>query len=1157
LTARQSGEAAAEQTAGQLRTSVNGNEPFLKRQLSVRERFARPSFYAGLSTQELAASPRERWEAVMMGAREDVSVETVEDLASVMTKEPPARAESEKENIAISTPRTTRHVARRSISQPIILQAPYPTPVTAKAVRRVNSISIGTPTEPTEPNHSGSNNVAVDASRLSSSEDDIASLIAASGSAEAALQKVLEEKRSVAARSEQLWRLVEKQRAMMLDLNKNLERALKEKDRYRQKLKETLSNNPSAITSTDNEIGSRAGSIDLDAMPGTPQNRRLDKLQAGASPQTPPGSGVVTPAMYKPSSTVDDSPLSSHQRNESVLSDTGSVMVLEATPVKISPLTRATAKNMSRPETPQDVPPPRLIMPTSTPKDQRPQSRKGPPTPLNLTAKPKQIQVAVEEQNGFYSDSDYSDSPTQLPTPAERGRRRTRNEDDNGRKGAEPQGAQWSPSTKSSNKSKAQFSNDISLAKLEPLAPVEDMILPSRPLTSGLPASPRPRPQPVMSRSDAGGTATISYSLFAPLQSPGLPMSPRPIDRPLNPPMPRAPKTPLPIHTPLTEAFTMAGLPLSPREPRQFLQLPSLGPIDMPSFSSTVMDDVSSMKSRSTSIATEDTALTQQNRDDSDFVSSDNDAVYRGLVSDAYPGLLLPPHALRRIEIKISCPADDSPRHDSPVQVMQKSTDAFTLEVVRRSDQRKLWTAEKLMSGLPTMHHSVKSTCNLPAMLPQDSSFADQVKVNTQLRQAALTQYFKVLLDTQLDDTAALIVCRYLSTHVLDGSGSVSPSPSDHDSAVAMSSSTFDNRRKSGFLSKKSNTFGSWKSRYFALEGPLLKYYVEPVGDVLGSINLVNARIARERNPGSAEYKHVFLILETKRDGFSSSAKHVLCAASDEARDDWIEALLPHTVAERTQPTQSQDGHQPRKLSKVVTATADNPRLRAVGYDSTVAASAPVIGNPLQTALLSPTLDSPSGSSISLGVPQHDNIRGPSFDEAVLASETTSGKKRGHSKKRSLFGFRSNKSSEDNGSSSSHKHERSLSRHRPTASKAFSLSSKVVFGAPLAEAAKHFGPQGVDVLLPAPVFRCIEYLEYKQAINEEGIFRLSGANLTIKALKERFNNEGDVKLVQDGQYYDVHAVASLLKAYLRDLPESVLTQAMQVEFINAMGKCRS
>lgn len=552
-------------------------------------------------------------------------------------------------------------------------------------------------------------------------------------------------------------------------------------------------------------------------------------------------------------------------------------------------------------------------------------------------------------------------------------------------------------------------------------------------------------------------------------------------------------------------------------------------------------------------------------------MSSQHQAVESGLVSDAYPGLLLPPSALKLVEIRISCTTDETPRHDSPVQLTQEYTDAFSLDVVRRSNQRKLWTTEKVMSELPHMHHSIKSTCNLPAMLPQDSPFANEVRVNAQLRQAALTQYFKVLLETPLDDAAALIVCRYLSTHVIDGSGDVSPSPSDHDSAVAMGSSTFGSRRKSGFLSKKSSTFGNWKSRYFALDGPVLKYYLEPGSEMLGSINLPNARIARERNPGSSDYKHVFLILEQKRDGFSSSAKHVLCDVSDEARDEWIEAMLPHTVPDRPtkpqllSPQADSDGHQPQKLSKAPNgATESSPHLQAVGYDSTVAAPPPFIGTlssrnafTSQTALLSPAIDSPSSSNLS--IPQSSNTRGPSFDETSQATalpEVASGKKeqkRGHSKKRSLFGFRTNKSSDDSGSSSSHKHERSLSRHRSTASKAF-MSSKVVFGAPLAEAAKYFPPQGVDVLLPAPVFRCIEYLEHRQAATEEGIFRLSGANLTIKALKEKFNSEGDVKLIQESQYYDVHAVASLLKAYLRDLPESVLTQAMQTEFINAMGR---
>jgi RalA-binding protein 1 len=41
--------------------------------------------------------------------------------------------------------------------------------------------------------------------------------------------------------------------------------------------------------------------------------------------------------------------------------------------------------------------------------------------------------------------------------------------------------------------------------------------------------------------------------------------------------------------------------------------------------------------------------------------------------------------------------------------------------------------------------------------------------------------------------------------------------------------------------------------------------------------------------------------------------------------------------------------------------------------------------------------------------------------------------------------------------------------------------------------------------LPAIVFRCIQYLESKEADQEEGIYRLSGSSAVIKSLKDRFN----------------------------------------------------
>ncbi|TKA62747.1 hypothetical protein B0A49_12452, partial [Cryomyces minteri] len=111
--------------------------------------------------------------------------------------------------------------------------------------------------------------------------------------------------------------------------------------------------------------------------------------------------------------------------------------------------------------------------------------------------------------------------------------------------------------------------------------------------------------------------------------------------------------------------------------------------------------------------------------------------------------------------------------------------------------------------------------------------------------------------------------------------------------------------------------------------------------------------------------------------------------------------------------------------------------------------------------------------------------------------------------------------------------------------------NRQIFGIPLAEAVEISPPIGVDVYLPAVIYRCIEYLHAKHATSEEGIFRLSGSNVVIKELKARFHRQGDVKLL-DGQYYDVHAVASLLKQYLRDLPSSILTRDLHIDFLRVL-----
>lgn len=61
-------------------------------------------------------------------------------------------------------------------------------------------------------------------------------------------------------------------------------------------------------------------------------------------------------------------------------------------------------------------------------------------------------------------------------------------------------------------------------------------------------------------------------------------------------------------------------------------------------------------------------------------------------------------------------------------------------------------------------------------------------------------------------------------------------------------------------------------------------------------------------------------------------------------------------------------------------------------------------------------------------------------------------------------------------------------------------------------------------------------------------FRLPGRNLLIKELKERFDSAE--RVVFDSEEVDVHTVASLLKLYLRELPQSVIPADYYQKFMN-------
>ncbi|XP_036337737.1 rho GTPase-activating protein 68F isoform X2 [Rhagoletis pomonella] len=96
------------------------------------------------------------------------------------------------------------------------------------------------------------------------------------------------------------------------------------------------------------------------------------------------------------------------------------------------------------------------------------------------------------------------------------------------------------------------------------------------------------------------------------------------------------------------------------------------------------------------------------------------------------------------------------------------------------------------------------------------------------------------------------------------------------------------------------------------------------------------------------------------------------------------------------------------------------------------------------------------------------------------------------------------------------------------------MANTVQFGAPL-----KFIVSNSPCLnsIPPIVRKCVDSLSITGMIDTEGIFRRSGNHTEIIALKERVNRGEDVDLSN----VNVHVIAGLLKSFLRDLSEPLLT----------------
>ncbi|KAK8048595.1 hypothetical protein PG994_010325 [Apiospora phragmitis] len=926
---------------------------------------------------------------------------------------------------------------------------------------------------------------------------EVASLIKTAGSPESLIQYLLKEKQSQSQQNAQLWRLVDKQRAMILGLNKDLERALKDKEKYRKKMKEVM-----AVSSATYEAPSSSSKapaiprLDVNAVPvqeaaevpASPSNLDSDSVKhspidmaMAPYPITPPADQMsngptsavgelLNPSHAMPKPSEHALGHFDHEEEERVAdaADAAKKAVEEREDI---PMSVGLPPARSPPSDPPSMPPP--APPVKASKMRCPYLRNG-----------------VEGARG-----EEDDRVREMLALQEAERRSLSKKSKKGSQKGTPKEAEFEP-----------------------------------PVNSTAELAPPPSYAPASLAGVLNGDDQKNY-LTAPLPSPGLPASPRPADKVQSPPL-----------SPRSVGATAGHL--SPRAPRQPIPLPpntsgsnlSISPGSVPA-------PLSVSKLRIDPVQTSPTAALDS--------PTERTKVYKGFVTEEYPDLLLPPNALPSITVKVAS-SRMKPSRASLISLTQLEEDpVFTLAVFLRSEGGELWRVEKDIASLSKLDQRLKNCQAFTSRTPDRSLFTGHAPAKLDARRIALNLYLEEALNTPLDTPTALELCKYLSTNILppnsDDTGSVAEAKVD---TSTQKTGAGGRPFKTGYLTKRGKNFGGWKARFFVLDGPLLKYYETPGGAHLGTIKLQNAQIGKQqsqqtqdgspaRGPNNEEldnqYRHAFLVLEPKKKDSTSHVKHVLCAESDSERDQWVDTLLrwidyrdPDAEASKTDRRGSaSNGKKSRssasKPQAVRTSSQDDVRLR----DGRTLPRLTLNGWDLQQE---PCLPAPREM--------------PSKSSLVAPGPTMEEKKQ---RKRSFFGFgpkqRSSTDDQDSlfgssvGSSVQGVELRGINQHQ-------------VFGSSLGDAVRFSPPVDVNVPLPSVVFRCIQYLDSKNAILEEGIFRLSGSNVVIKGLRERFNVEGDVNLLTDETYYDIHAVASLLKLYLRELPTTILTRDLHLQFLS-------
>lgn len=96
----------------------------------------------------------------------------------------------------------------------------------------------------------------------------------------------------------------------------------------------------------------------------------------------------------------------------------------------------------------------------------------------------------------------------------------------------------------------------------------------------------------------------------------------------------------------------------------------------------------------------------------------------------------------------------------------------------------------------------------------------------------------------------------------------------------------------------------------------------------------------------------------------------------------------------------------------------------------------------------------------------------------------------------------------------------------------------------------HFTQSDDNQYVPFLLVRCTHIVESK-GLSVVGIYRIPGNTAAISALTEQVNRGFDEQTLADEKWNDVNVVSSLLKLFIRSLPDGLLPNDMYNLFIEA------